>query len=460
MDKIDLNITEIEDIVKNKRYNVNPVTFRKLIGKLLKSNKRKDIENYLDEFVNNANDSFYKSQLAIFILSFYEKYIDDKDKAIQIAKNIIKNTNKPNYALCSLLRICKTFNNYKEVDKLFNSNPEFLKIETFDVLYELTFYYHAKNNIVEIDNIISKIIKRYYNNVPVLNTTKVLALKYGLFDKYESAFYKKSRINLSEKPEEEIQRQIFEQAFDSLLEKTQSSTALADLTNGIAHEFGQPVTNIRFGIQYYSKLFSDQNNELVQKKTVLDVFNDILHQTERIGKLIDRLAPITSTKSHISEFNLIDAIQEAFKQEDLKLKFQNIHSEIKPLNKKFIITFDKVQFNQIITNLLLNSIDSIEERKTNEMDYQGKIVIFVKENKTEYYVIEFSDNGTGINEKDKTRIFNPFYTTKEPGKGQGLGLYIISNLLKIGGGTIKLDENYKNGAKFNILIPKQNKYEL
>jgi len=456
MEKKDLNIVELENIVRNKQYTTDPVKFRELIGLVLKSTRKNEIEKYLDEFVNNANDSFYKSQLAIFILSIYEKYIDDKNKAIEIAKKILENTNKPNYALCSLLRVCKTLNNYEEIDILFNKKPELLKIETFDVLYELTFYYQYKSDYNEIDKLIGKIISKNKNNSTILNAAKVLALKYGLLEKYEAIISTKPEINLTSNPENII----YEQAFDNLFEKTLSSIALADLTNGIAHEFGQPVTNIRFGIQYYSKLFLEQSNEFVSKNTVLEVFNDILHQTERIGKLIDRLAPITSTKSHISVFNLTEAIYDIFTQEKIKLKTLNVSYSINPAVSKFVITYDKVQFNQIITNMLLNSMDSIEERKTKYVDYQGKIVIFVKENQTGYYAIDFSDNGIGIDEKDKTRIFNPFYTTKEPGKGQGLGLYIISNLLKIGGGTIKLDEYYKNGAKFNILIPKHNKNEL
>jgi C4-dicarboxylate-specific signal transduction histidine kinase len=69
--------------------------------------------------------------------------------------------------------------------------------------------------------------------------------------------------------------------------------------------------------------------------------------------------------------------------------------------------------------------------------------------------ISFSDNGIGIPFKNKNKIFDPFFSTKAPGKGEGLGLFIVWNLLKSQGGKITVDTNYKNGAHFIITIPKK-----
>lgn len=78
-----------------------------------------------------------------------------------------------------------------------------------------------------------------------------------------------------------------------------------------------------------------------------------------------------------------------------------------------------------------------------------------------YIIIEFSDNGPGIPRENIQKIFTPFFTTKDPlvyeDGGQGLGLYIVWNVLKIFNGTIKVDTDYINGAKFIIKINKKEK---
>lgn len=87
------------------------------------------------------------------------------------------------------------------------------------------------------------------------------------------------------------------------------------------------------------------------------------------------------------------------------------------------------------------------------------VTISEKENE---YVITFQDNGTGIKQEYFGKIFEPFFTTKEcvndeTGGGEGLGLYIIWNIVRMFGGRIKADRGFKNGARFMITILK--KYE-
>jgi len=78
--------------------------------------------------------------------------------------------------------------------------------------------------------------------------------------------------------------------------------------------------------------------------------------------------------------------------------------------------------------------------------------------KDEDIEIIFSDTGVGITAKNRGKIYDPFFTTKPPGKGQGLGLFIIWNLMKMHGGKISLDYKYANGARFVIKIPKISEY--
>ncbi len=224
---------------------------------------------------------------------------------------------------------------------------------------------------------------------------------------------------------------------------------LKNLAQGIAHEFGQPLTNIRFIIQLHSRRFEKQKGEFVDKKTVLDCFNDILEETERIQNLTDRLAPITSRKSHIEKFDVAAEINSVFEREKAKLLSNKIVFSTETNHRRIFIEFDKLQFGEIIRNLLLNSIDSIVEKNC-----KGKIIVCVYEIKNSC-VIEFADNGKGIRVENQNRIFEPFFTTKEVGGGTGLGLFIVSNLLRMYFAEISLDKNYIDGAKFILKIPKK-----
>lgn len=446
-------IKQLKDIVNNKIYNIDHIKFREIVGEIISQNKLAELKDYLEVYLRNAPNDFYQSHLANVVLSVYEKYLD-KSQALQIALNILQQSKKPSsYAFAALLRISRKGNDYTIVDKMLKDYPSLKRVGTFEVLYELTFYYSYKNDIQAIDAIIGQLIKGFKNNQPILTTTTSLCVKYGLYEKYQHLLDLPQNFPKNTKEENTI---LINEIEEEEYQKVFRSAALADLTNGIAHEFGQPVTNIRYGIQYNTRLFEKMPGNNIEKKQVLDFFKDILIQTERIGKLIDRLSPITSTKSTVIKFNLIDAIKQIFQQENIRIKSYNIDYEFRFLSGEIaMVKLDNTQFNQIISNLLINSLDSIIEKKINNISFEGKIWITVKSigNK---YSLWFADNGKGINPSDYDRIFNPFYTTKPPDKGQGLGLYIVSNLLKMNGGNISVDRKYKNGAKFIILIPQNN----
>jgi len=220
-----------------------------------------------------------------------------------------------------------------------------------------------------------------------------------------------------------------------------------ELIRGIAHELGQPVTNIRYTVQFHRKMLEKAE---ITKEEVFKIFDSILEETERMGRLIKRLSPITSGKSVIENFDLIDLIQKRVKAENIRLNELKIDVNISPLTPIYVIG-DPVKYDQIISNLFLNAIDAIQERQDSQIN---RIDIQIEDKVNEIKMI-FTDTGIGINLKDKNKIFSPFFTTKPPGKGEGLGLFIVWNLLKMYGGSIEIDNSYNDGARFVISIPKQ-----
>jgi len=116
---------------------------------------------------------------------------------------------------------------------------------------------------------------------------------------------------------------------------------------------------------------------------------------------------------------------------------------------------DPVKFDQLISNLLLNAIDAINERVDSK---EKEIGIHVTKHENEI-LISFSDTGIGIPAANKHKIFDPFFSTKAPGHGEGLGLFIVWNLLKMLGGRVSVDTHYRNGARFLISVPTLSKGE-
>lgn len=169
--------------------------------------------------------------------------------------------------------------------------------------------------------------------------------------------------------------------------------------------------------------------------------------------MLDRFSPITSEKNAETNFNVVQEINNVFKDFASRLSKENIEWKMKAYTN-FELFGDNIKFDQIFYNLIGNSIYAIKEKGE-----KGSILVTISEKEQEY-MITFQDNGTGIKQEYLGKIFEPFFTTKEcindeNGGGEGLGLYIIWNIVRMFDGNIKVDREFKNGAKFIITILKK-----
>ena len=105
---------------------------------------------------------------------------------------------------------------------------------------------------------------------------------------------------------------------------------------------------------------------------------------------------------------------------------------------------------QILINLLINAIHA-----TDKEDSWIKVRVLLAPSRTDSVQIEVSDNGCGMDKNILDRIFEPFYTTKPPGTGTGLGLYVSRNLIQELGGDISVESQPGVGSIFTIHIPVQ-----
>ena len=181
----------------------------------------------------------------------------------------------------------------------------------------------------------------------------------------------------------------------------------------------------------------------LEEKELLD---GIISQTSRVGKLLNRFAPIVSSKNQKQYFKVYDEIKTIFEELSLRLSGEEIEYSVAG-NKDVCLYGETVQFSQVFYNLIINAIYAIKKKED-----KGKINVVIQREGEDLFIY-FSDNGIGIPKQIQRKIFDPFYSTKrgesEEG-GEGLGLYIVWNILKMFNGTISVDPNYTDGARFVI----------
>lgn len=216
--------------------------------------------------------------------------------------------------------------------------------------------------------------------------------------------------------------------------------AVGQLAAGVAHEIRNPLGLIR-NYCYVLKNEGMANKEIREK-----AISVIERAVEKSGAIINNLLNFSRISSNRwEEINVYQFIN----------SFISLEKNILEKNKiNLILDFDKSiniytiteAFEIIMVNLISNAVDAIKSG--------GEIRISCHLEK-DVIIVQFSDTGEGIPPKIIDNIFNPFFTTKENGKGTGLGLYIVYNEVQKLGGDIQVESVLNKGTVFTITLPNQ-----
>ncbi len=213
--------------------------------------------------------------------------------------------------------------------------------------------------------------------------------------------------------------------------------AIGQLAAGIAHEIRNPLGIVR-NYSYILKTAHKQNPELMKSLDCID------SAVNRASRIIDNLLNFSRISGDSWEWiNVNELIQNIVELEQKKLISQNITMAVE-CPKDIRIFSNTESLKHILINLITNGTDAIHkdgELSLNVSRHGGDLVIEVK------------DTGCGIPKEDMERVFNPFYTTKEPGKGTGLGLYIVYTEVKKLNGDISVSSMIGEGTCFSVMLP-------
>lgn len=415
----------------------------------------------LDQHILRRRRTSKTYRIDLYCASIYER-LRALDSASKILRELLQEK-VDSIAARSLFRIGRLRRDYGQVDELLAANPDLTKSRDFNILYEFVYYFEAKNDFDAVQATLRNIDRSFSDNLPVKRTVRNFYIRFGMPDDAKRLENEIARIYLERKggekegkyeaavKESEMEVASKVQELYSQLEHQKQLAAISDLTTGISHELGQPITNIRYTIQFYARLFEKN----VSKLDIDKVFASILEETERMGGLIRRLAPLTSSRSVVESFDVVERIRKRIDAESPRLIQNQILTSVKP-KQAVILNADPVKFDQLISNLLLNAIDAIIEKgPIFRPTRKHRISVQVEADQDELRLV-FSDTGIGVPIANRNKIFDPFFSTKAPGKGEGLGLFIVWNILKMLGGRITVDPKYSDGARFIATIPRLN----
>lgn len=224
--------------------------------------------------------------------------------------------------------------------------------------------------------------------------------------------------------------------------QSEKLASLGTLLAGVAHELNNPLSNISTSAQILCEEIESPDKEF--KQTMV---TQIEEQTDKARDIVKTLLEFSRTKEfNKEELNLIVLVNSA-----LRLLRSEIPSEIEILEdipENLIVYVDKQRMQQVFLNLIKNAVDACGTR--------GKIWISAKEyqsgSRREVEIL-ISDNGPGIPVESLQKIFDPFFTSKDVGKGSGLGLFIVHDIIESHGGTISVDSRVDEGTTFIIWLP-------
>ncbi|MGB8704430.1 MAG: ATP-binding protein, partial [Gillisia sp.] len=257
------------------------------------------------------------------------------------------------------------------------------------------------------------------------------------------------------------------QATQKQLIQAEKMANLGELTAGIAHEIQNPLNFVNNFSEVSKELLEEMKEELKKEnyELAVEITADLNQNLEKIlhhGKRADGIVKGMLQHSRSNSGKKEEIVVNTFVDEYVRLAFHGLRAKDKNFNARIETEFDPgvgsllvvpQELGRVILNLLTNAFYAVnvKKKKSQEDDYEPAVWISTKKIKDKIE-IQIRDNGMGIPEAIKEKIFQPFFTTKPAGEGTGLGLSLSYDIVKAHSGELHLESKEGEGTSFSIQL--------
>lgn len=240
--------------------------------------------------------------------------------------------------------------------------------------------------------------------------------------------------------------QLFDERADA-----EKRALVGTIATGINHEIGNPLNIITIKLDTFRILAKEGLLAHKTKEQIIEEVDKItkvcLDSAQRIAEITKQVAEFAKPDKKLifDKVNINEAIDEtiAFLKHGMIIEPEKIEKRI--MCEPVYALADRGQLKQILFNLVKNASHAIDKEK-------GRITIGVDKNNNGEVIIKVIDNGRGISKAHMDKVFTPFFTTKEPGKGTGLGLALVKIMIDRNGARIKIESEEGEGTTFTLIF--------
>jgi len=258
----------------------------------------------------------------------------------------------------------------------------------------------------------------------------------------------------------------------SQLIQSEKMASLGELTAGIAHEIQNPLNFVNNFSEVNKELAEELEHEVEKGNTaevktlakdIKENQEKILHHGKRADAIVKGMLQHSRSSSGVKEPTNINALADEY----LRLAYHGLRAKDKSFNATMKTDFDESigkinvvphDIGRVFLNLITNAFYAVNERannqqlSTNNDTYVPTVTVSTERVKDKIH-ISVKDNGNGIPDSIKEKIFQPFFTTKPTGQGTGLGLSLSYDIVKAHGGELKVETHKGGGSIFSIQLP-------
>jgi signal transduction histidine kinase len=222
-------------------------------------------------------------------------------------------------------------------------------------------------------------------------------------------------------------------------------TTLGELTASIAHEVNQPLAAIITNGEASLRWLSNESPNLEEARGAVE---RMIRDGNRAGEVIQRLRALTQkTDPQNAPLDINDVINDVVGLVQREVLSHRVRLTLELGAVLNPILGDRVQLQQVIINLIVNSIEAmaaVTERRR-------ELTLTAREHDRDYVLVAVQDSGVGIDPEQLDRVFNPFFTTKSD--GMGMGLSICRSIIEAHGGELWASSNDGPGVTFQFTVP-------